>query len=97
MKSVAACFYIKYRVCWEDITDPSSFIFVSLRQITFALYVLCVEPCHLKRGELEPPSNLIKIKFPWTPFFSHLPSANSNLHKLKPLFSFGVLVSRVLL
>ena len=30
MESVAACFWMKYHVCWENVTDSSSFIFLSL-------------------------------------------------------------------
>ena len=39
MERVATCFYMKYHVYWENITDPRSFIyFILLLYIYFILF-----------------------------------------------------------
>ena len=38
MERVAACFYMKYHVYWENITDPRSFIYFILLLLIILFY-----------------------------------------------------------
>ena len=40
MERVAACFYMKYHVYWENITDPRSFIYFILLLFYFTIIII---------------------------------------------------------
>ena len=42
MERVAACFYMKYHVYWENITDPRSFIYFILLLFILFYFIIII-------------------------------------------------------